>query len=272
MRQEAIQYLPLDKIVCEAQVRDGVADESVVGVARSIQEIGLQQPIRVRREGDKFVVVDGERRLRAARLAKLSTIPAIVEEKELGEGEVIQRQLVANIQRVDLSALEKARAIARLMEATGWNAAETAARLGISAATAARLTALLSLPATIVAQVEAGRLPASTAYEIAKIEDPARQAALAQEAVEGRLTRDGVSGQFKKKRRGESHKESVTASRVIVNLGGERSVTVTGAGICLETLIGWLEELLGRARKARTQGLALKTFIKMLRDQAKANA
>jgi len=271
MRQEAIQYLPLDKIVCEAQVRDKVADESLIGLARSIQEIGLQQPIRVRRDGEKFPVVDGERRLRAARLAKCSSIAVIIEEKELSEGEVIQHQMIANIQRVDLSPVEKARSIVRLMETTGWNAAETAGRLGMSAATAARLTALLSLPAEIVAEVEAGRLPASTAYEIGKIDDPVKQAEIAAEAASGRLTRDVVSGHARKAKNGVTQSEQAP-SRFVGTLAGGRSVTVCGAGICLDALIGWLEELLAKARKARTQGLELKTFMKMLRDQAKANA
>ena len=272
MRQEAVQHLPLDKIVCEEQVREKVQDDSLMGLARSIQEIGLQQPIRVRRDGEQFRVVDGERRLRAARLAKLSMIAVIIEEKDLGEGEVIQRQLIANCQRVDLFPLEKARSIARLMETTGWNAAETAGRLGMSAATAARLTALLSLPAAIVAQVESGRLPASTAYEIGKIDDPVKQAALAEEAASGRLTRDVVSGRAKQERKGVVTTEQATPSRVVASLAGGRSVTVSGAGLSFDSLIGWLEELLAKARKARTQGLELKSFTKMLRDQAKPNA
>ncbi len=271
MRQEAIQYLPLEKIICEAQVRDKVADESLIGLGRSIQEVGLQMPLRVRRDGERFLVVDGERRLRAARLAKLSSVPVIIEERELSEGEVIQRQMIANIQRVDLSPLEKARSISRLMETTGWNAAETAGRLGISTATATRLTALLSLPADIVAEVEAGRLPASTAYEIGKIDDPVKQAEIAAEAASGRLTRDVVSGHARKAKNGAAQTEQAP-SRFVGTLAGGRTVTVFGAGICLDALIGWLEELLAKARKARTQGLELKTFMKMLRDQAKANA
>lgn len=271
MKHEAIQYLPLEKIICQAQVRDKVADESLTGLARSIQEIGLQQPIRVRRDGEEFAVVDGERRLRAARLAKLCSMPVIIEERDLSEGEVIQHQIIANVQRLALSPIAQARSIVRLMETNGWNAAETAGRLGMSAATAARLTALLSLPAEIVAEVEAGRLPASTAYEIGKIDDPVKQAEIAAEAASGRLTRDVVSGHARKAKNGVAQTEQAP-SRFVGPLVGGRTVTVCGAGICLDALISWLEELLAKARKARTQGLELKTFMKMLRDQAKANA
>ncbi len=62
---EQIEYLPLSKIVCERQIRDGgVSDESVEGLARGFKEVGQQYPIRLRKVGDKYVVVDGERRFR----------------------------------------------------------------------------------------------------------------------------------------------------------------------------------------------------------------
>ncbi len=272
MRIEQMQQIPLSQIRCEQQVREQCDENAINGLALSLKAVGQLMPIRVRHEGDAFIVVDGERRLRAAIKAGLATIAAIVEEQALCEGEVVQRQLIVNCQRVDLSAVEKARAIQRLMELTGWKAAEAAIRLGMSAGTVARLTALLSLPGDILARVESGQLAASTAYEIGKIADPVKQAAMAAEAAGGRLTRDVVSGQAKRERKGSVETDTTTASRVVASLGGGRSVTVSGAGVSLDVLIGWLEELLSKARKARTQGLELKTFTKMLRDQAKTNA
>lgn len=144
MIQEAIQYLPVDQVECEAQVRGHVADESLMGLARSMQEVGLQQPIRVRRDGGRFIVVDGERRVRAALLVKMKEIAAIVEEKPLCDGEVTQRQLIANVQRCDLSPCEKARGIQRLLEVTKWPASEAAGKLGLSNGIAAPRAALVA--------------------------------------------------------------------------------------------------------------------------------
>jgi ParB-like chromosome segregation protein Spo0J len=70
MPQEVMQYLPTDTIECDAQIREQFPEQELIGLARSMQEVGLQQPIRVRRDGDRLVVVDGERRLRAVRCAE----------------------------------------------------------------------------------------------------------------------------------------------------------------------------------------------------------
>jgi hypothetical protein len=82
------------------------------------------------------------------------------------------------------------------MELAQWNASQAAKELGFSAATVTRLLALLALPNSIVEQVQAGRIPASAAYELARIEDPARQAELAGQLAQGQLTRDGLSPHF----------------------------------------------------------------------------
>jgi len=263
--QEVIQYLPVDKVECEGQVREPVTDESVIGTARSIQEIGLQQPIRVRCDGARFVVVDGERRLRAARLIKLPEIAAIVDEKPLCEGEILQRQLICNVQRSDLSPCEKARGIQRLLDATKWSAADAAGKLGISSGTAARLLALLKLPDDIRRSVEDGTIPASAGYELSRVCEPEKQAELARQLSEGRLTRDGLTGALKSQRKGTSKKTS-QSKRVTAQLAGGQSVTVTGTALTLERLIELLETILGQARRARAKGVDLKSFIRSLKE------
>src|SRR6202162_2822818 len=170
---EQIQYLPISKIVCERQVRDHIDEASLQELA--FKEVGQLQPIRVRKVGDKYVVVDGARRFRAASCAAFPAIAAIIETQELDEGQVIRRQLIANCHE-DLKPMEKARAIARLMEVTGWSASECAKRLGMSNANMSRLLALLSLPAPIQEQVEAGVNPSSAADELARAVHPAKHA------------------------------------------------------------------------------------------------
>ncbi len=156
---EQIQYLPMGKIVCERQIRDGVAEASAQALAGGLKEVGQLQPIRVRKVGDKYVVVDGERRFHAAKYAGFEVIAAIIEPEELNEAQILHRQWIANCQREELTPMEKARAIARLMDLTGWSATETAKRLSMSGANVSRLLALLSLPASIQKQVEEGVIP-----------------------------------------------------------------------------------------------------------------
>ena len=76
---EQIQYLPIGKIACERQVRDHIEEASLRELASGLNEVGQLQPIRVRKVGDKYVVVDGERRFRAATYAGFQTIAAIIE-------------------------------------------------------------------------------------------------------------------------------------------------------------------------------------------------
>lgn len=268
MHQEQIQYLPLDQIQTTSQVRMHFDPEAIQGLAESLKEIGQLQPIRIRKVGDKFLIVDGERRYRAARKAGLLTLAVIIEDKELSGGEVIQRQLIANCQREELTPLEKARAIRDLIEATGWNASQVSPKLGFSNATTTRLLSLLNLPVSLQQKVEQGKIAVSAAYELAKVSDADRQAELSQQVANGQLTRDGLTGTLKAERKEPS--ATVTPSRATAVLAPGRSITVTSDGLDLERFIQLIEDLLARARKVRPQGVELSTFIKMLRDQSKA--
>ena len=118
---EQIQYIPLDKIEVDPQVRKAFDEESIDGLVASLKVVGQLQPIRVRKVADKFRVVCGERRTRAARLAGLTTLAAIIEVRDLSEGEVLQRQIIENCQRENLCPIEKARGITRLMEVMNSN-------------------------------------------------------------------------------------------------------------------------------------------------------
>jgi ParB family chromosome partitioning protein len=270
--QEKIEYLPLDKVEAASQVRKDFDEDSLRGLADSLLSIGQQQPIRVRRDGDVFVVVNGERRLRATRMTGVSTtIAAIVETHELDSVAVQQRQIIDNCQRDDLTPMEKSQAVKELMTQTGWTAAEAAAKLGFSRGTLSKLLALADLPESIQTQIREGIIPATAGYELARVTDAGQQAELAAKVATGELTRDGLSGIVKRRQSAQSTAKSERSKRVRVDLGGSRSITVAGSGLdSLDTFIGWLEELLGKARKMRTRGLELGTFTRILKDEAKA--
>ncbi len=111
----------------------------------SIQLHGVLQPICVRRNGDVFELIAGERRTRAAQLAGRTTIPAVVREG-VSDGEMLELALVENIQRVDLNPLEKARGYRDLMTRLGLSQEQVAERVGVKRATVANQLRLLELP------------------------------------------------------------------------------------------------------------------------------
>jgi ParB/RepB/Spo0J family partition protein len=266
MSRETIEYVRLDRIDCERQVRTEVTDESVIPLGRAIQEIrGLLQPIRVRRQGDRLIVVDGERRLRAARLINLSEIPAIVDDRPLSEGDVLQQQIIANVQRAELSPVERARAIQRLLDITKWPAAVAAGKLGLKKSTVSKLLALLSLPQDIRQDIDQKRIPASAGYQLARIAEPEKQASLARRLAEGELTRDSLAGAVKSELNGDADPNAVPVKRIKADLGKGRSVTVAGESLTLDSFIEVLQVLLAKARRARTRGTELKSFIRSLK-------
>ena len=272
MASEYIPDLPLDQLVCRPQVRKRFDPEAVAGMAATVTRVGVQMPVLARRDPvGKLVVIDGEMRVRAAREAGLTTVPVFVVSGTLSDADVLLRQLVANVQRTDLKPLERAEGIERLLDATGWTAAEAAEHLGLSAASVSKSLALLSLPEAVRDRLADGSIAASAAYELARVDDPAAQLALAEQLAGGTLTRDGVRG---RRRAGTKLDSSDTkpASRVVACLDERRSLTLTGPCDGLDGLIAALEELLGKARKVRPQAVSLPTFVKMLRDQAKSAA
>jgi ParB-like chromosome segregation protein Spo0J len=146
-------------------------------------------------------------------------------------------------------------------------AEQVAKRLGQSPATVSRTLSVLKLPEELRAQVASGQIPADTAYLLARVEAPERQAELAAEVVDGKLSRDALTRKLKRVRRAEAQATD-GPNRVTALLGGGRSITVGGKGLTLDSLVEALEQLLSRARKSKSQGLSLATFVRTLRDQA----
>lgn len=264
-----IQQLPLEKLSDEPQVRERLDPDKIERMAASFKAVGQLQPIRVRRLGERFDPVDGHYRAAAAKLAGFKTIAAILEERELSAGEVLQRQLIANCQRTDLTPCETARGVEQLMKLTGWNAAQTAAHLGFSEAKVSSLRKLLTLPPEVLGQVEEGRIAASTAYELARIDDPEQRNRLVAQAAGGAVTRDEVSCARRSGKR-TAAKPDGGPSRVTLSIDKDSSVTFSGSGLSLDRIIGLSEALLAKARRGRTRGFELPTLVKMFRDQARS--
>ena len=133
-----------DKIVPNpAQPRLDFPQDELLQLAESIRQNGVLQPILVRRDRDRYVLVAGERRWRASRMAGLKTIPAIVQELSPQDGAVLA--LIENMQRSDLNFFEEAAAIYALMQDRSMTQEETARRLGMSQPSLANKIRLLRL-------------------------------------------------------------------------------------------------------------------------------
>ena len=174
---DAVAEIPVGEIDPNRnQPRKRFDDDALLALADSIRHNGVLSPILVAREGGRYTIIAGERRWRAARLANLSTIPAIVR-----EWDEIKRQeaaLVENIQREDLNAIEEAQGVNRLMNECALTQEAVAERLGRSRSAIANLLRLLNLPARIQSAVIDGTLSAGHARVLAGIADRELQGAL----------------------------------------------------------------------------------------------
>ncbi len=277
MASRELQTLALASITCEQQVRETFDVEAIAELAQSLVSVGLQQPILVRREGDGYVVIDGERRFRAAKVARWETIEALVEDGEGDDATRIVRQLVANCQRTDLSPIEMAKAIDGLMETAGLTGAEAAATLGLKPSWVTRSVALLSLPEAVQARVHAGQLAASTAYQIAKTKDEGQRDALISDAVAGVLTRDAAERRSRAASKPKSaggpratRKTRPTRKRkTTLRVMSACSIAVTGETVQIASLVSALE---GVCRELRASGLAGDVAVSELADLFKARS
>lgn len=150
--------LPIEELrPGSAQPRTTFDDAKLDELAQSIRELGILEPILVRKgEGSGYEIVAGERRWRAAQRAGLKEVPVFV--RELGEQEALEAALVENLQREDLNPIETARAVQRLLDEHGHTQETVATRLGKDRSTIANGLRLLKLSSDVLAMIEDGRL------------------------------------------------------------------------------------------------------------------
>lgn len=187
---ERVKELEIDRIDANPyQPRERFDDEHLSELAESIRKHGVLQPVVVRRDGERYQLVLGERRLRASNLAGRKTIPAIV--REMGDDDSLKFALLENLQREDLTPVEEARGYAALKDEFGFSVKDIAGMLGKDRSTVANTLRLLKLPARVIELLEQGRLTAGHARAILSMEGEARQIEWAERAVsQGFTVRD----------------------------------------------------------------------------------
>ncbi len=163
------------------QPREVFDDAELEGLAVSLRDVGVLQPLVVRPTADGYELVAGERRLRAAFLAGLETVPAVV--RHTDDNDLLKEALVENIHRVQLNPLEEAAAYQQLLEEFGFTQEELARRIGKSRPVISNALRLLGLPPAVQRRVAAGVLSAGHAKALLALDDPAEQARVAERIV-----------------------------------------------------------------------------------------
>ena len=184
---ESIKLLALGQIrPSPLQPRKEFDQQSLEELAQSIKEKGVIQPVLVRRRGDYYELIAGERRFRAATLLNLKEIPAIVKEAE--DRDSLEISLIENIQREDLNPIEEARACQYLIDKFNLSQEEVSDILGKARTTITNTLRLLKLPLEIQEEIKKGRISFAHGRALLEIADPNQQRRLVQAIIANSLS------------------------------------------------------------------------------------
>ena len=266
--ERELRELPVELIVPNPhQPRRRFDEESLQALAASLSERGLLQPVLVRPlHGGRYELVAGERRWRAARLAQMETIPALVRAQD---SSTLEAALIENMAREDLNPVEEARACAALVEELGLTRAQVGARVGRGRVAVSNLLRLLDLPDEVLELIEAGALSEGHGRALLLAEDHDERKRLARAAREEGCSvrvleeraresnaRQARNGDEPRRAGRISHPDQVEAARSIAHaladaLGSEVKVRPTRSGYRAELSFESSEQALALARSLR---------------------
>ncbi|MYB27760.1 MAG: ParB/RepB/Spo0J family partition protein [Acidimicrobiaceae bacterium] len=200
--EPAFQEIDISHIVPNPyQPREHFDEEMLVSLAASIAEVGVVQPVIVRKALEGYEIIAGERRWRAAQRAGLRNVPALV--RDADDKGALEAAVVENVHRQDLNALEEAAGYRQLMDDFGLTQEDVAARVGRSRSAVANTVRLLNLVPAVQRLVVEGQLSAGHGRALLTFEDESAQQALAEEIV-----RDGLTVRETERRAAEIHAAS----------------------------------------------------------------
>lgn len=177
MRSGTLKTLPIENILPNPRLpRKFFDDYELFRLADSIKENGIIEPLTVRRCGKAYELISGERRLRAAKIAKLKKVPCIIVKADGADAAVFA--IIGNIQREELTFFEQAAAINELIEVCGVNGCDAAARLGIAQTTLSEKLRLLSLTENMQKRISAASLTERHARALLRLPENEREQAL----------------------------------------------------------------------------------------------
>ena len=183
-KSENGREIAVDRIEpCEYQPRTEFDEEALQALSDSIKEKGVLQPLLLRQKGDKYQIVAGERRWRAAKMAGLNMVPAIV--KKLSDQEALEIALIENLQRENLTAIEEAEGLNRLMTQYGYTQEILSKVIGKSRSYIANTLRLLSLPDSVQTAIKDHKISAGHARALINSGQPEE---LAKQIIDDNLT------------------------------------------------------------------------------------
>jgi ParB family transcriptional regulator, chromosome partitioning protein len=258
-----MQPIAIELLIVGPNVRVELEEGALQELSQSIKEQGLLVPLLVVQEADKYRLIDGQRRFRAAQLAGLAALNAIVLDHQPEAAELKLMQLTINCQRADLSPLDKAKAYQEVLNLKNWTATQLAESLQLANSTVTMLLALLKLPVALQQMVNEGKLDVSKAYYLSRIDDPAEQARVAEQVASGKLSRASLAAKVKQ----PGSNDKTIQKRIAFQVEQGVTITVSSHELTLERLSQLLADLSKQVRKAQTQRIAVTTLAKQLADQ-----
>ena len=236
--EDSVQYINIHDIMPNAnQPRKTFSEEKIEELSKSIKEHGIIQPIVVRRRGDNYEIVAGERRWRAARKAELSKVPCLI--RELSDEQNMLIAIIENMQREDLNPVEEAEGLNQMIVTFGMTQEQISKSVGKSRPYIANSLRLLKLPEYIKDEMAEGRLSAAHGRTLVTVEDEDVRkvlcARIIKEGLSVRETEKLVSEQGKSKKRRPAAKmknpdvarveeelKEVLGTRVAINQNGKK--------------------------------------------------
>jgi len=249
-KEETLLEIEIERIIPnKSQPRTDFDENSLRELAQSIKEKGIIQPVVLSRVGDgTFRIIAGERRWRAAKLAGLAKIPAII--KDVSPAEAVEIALIENIQREDLDPVETASAFERLLNEFKITQEELSKRVGKDRATIANYLRVLRLPDEVKQYLKDGLLTMGHAKAIVSLEDSKKQLELAKivikKALSVRQTEELVKKLSKhqiKKQKEKAPEINELEERLTSELGAKVKIIHKGKSGRLEIFYNSLDEL-----------------------------
>jgi ParB family transcriptional regulator, chromosome partitioning protein len=260
-----VEKIKVSTIERDPQQPRKLFDEAeLMALAENLKSVGQQVPVIVYGVDGKFILLDGERRWRAAKLAGIDSLSAMILANRPSVTELAILQASIDVQRVSLSLMERSNVLARIRDENGWPVGELAERLSMKQPLVTKLLSYQKLAPGIQNLLHTGGLDGEKAYLISQEPDYEKQLALVKESAG--MSREQVRAKLRQKPAAEQPR----VKRAMFVLASGMSVTVQGIDATLEGVIESLSETIRELKRGLSQGLDVNTAQRVMRDKAKA--